>query len=330
VHSSTSSFRPLAGGWFSLGLGVALAVALLGGYELFWRHRGFVPTLTNNESLWCSARAEVGSNSVAIIGSSRLQRGLDPQLLGDELGRPAIQLALDGASPFPMLTDLARDTSFAGVVVVEYMPKRWFAVAVDSSGVARTQPFLDSCRSPSLVNGIESKLDRQLEKRFVVLSPELQFVTMLSYAAHAHALPHDSRDILREDRLILGYPRKGDPDLQASSWEPFEPNRLAQRLDAIKRDIATIRNRGGCVIIYRSPVDGAALDEEEQHFPADPWFRRTVATLETPSIDFAAFPELRALKMFDGSHPSADQVPVITNVVGHEIDRLLRTGACAK
>ncbi len=107
MHSSTSSFRTLPHAFRSLALGATLALALLAGWELVWRSRGFVPSLTNNEPLWCQERRAVGKDTVVILGSSRVETGLDPPVLSEALGgRRVVQLGLDGGNFIPGLLDL--------------------------------------------------------------------------------------------------------------------------------------------------------------------------------------------------------------------------------
>jgi hypothetical protein len=329
VHSSTSSFKPLPQAWRSLAIGVALAAIWLASYEVLWRTRGFEPTLNDNEALWCRARAKVAPDGVAIIGSSRLQTGLDPTIMSHELGGRAVaQLALAGANPIPVLLELANDSTFHGLVVLEYMPRR--LLTADSWSTNRANGFLAECRNPSLVSGFEASMGRVLQRRFVFLLPELQPISIVSYVARKRALPGGRHQELRDDRFnpahfakTLQSPTTAAGAIEATEfWEaPLDDAQLTARTTQLRDAIAKIRRRGGEVILYRSPVNGAVLAEEEARFPRMTWLPRLASMLGVRAIDFADLPGLRDVSCPDGEHPSADDVRRITETVSAELAR---------
>jgi hypothetical protein len=318
VHSFTSSFRPLPHAWRSLAIGVVLAVFWLAGYELFWRSRGFTPTLTDNEALWCNARRSVAPDGVVIVGSSRMQTGLDPEVMSRALGGRAVtQLALAGSNPIPVLLDLAHDPSFHGVVVLEYMPRR--LLTPDSASVNRALGFLATCSNPSLVAGVEASMGRALQQRFVFMLPDLQAISLVSYVAQKHSLPGGSHELVRADRfnpIHFAHPVTGAGEV----WDaPLTEQELRARMAELRAAIDQIRARGGRVIVYRSPVTGPVLADEERRFPAATWLPRVAELLGAPAIDFQTVPRLREVQCPDGEHPDADDVPSITEAVAAEL-----------
>lgn len=326
MHSSTSSFRTLPHGWFSILIGGALAVVLLLGWELFWRERGFVPTITDTETLWCHERHEVARDSVVIIGSSRLQAGLDPRVLSRELGdRRVVQLAINGANQTPTLIDLASDESFAGVVVLEYMPLRLFTA--DASSVGRAQGFVMACRNSTLVAEVDSAMSIALQRRVVYMSSELHPIAILSYLRRHYSLPRGSYERLREDRFLsLTFTNDvtNDANEQSKLWEADATSQaLDQRLQVMRAAIDRIVRRGGRVILYRPPVGGGILADEEKHFPAQTWLPRAATTLGVQYVDFASLPEIANVTVPDGGHIDARDVPHVTEVVGRQLRRLV-------
>jgi len=325
VPSYISSFRVLPHGWRSLVLAAVVASGFLGGFELFWRHYGFVPTLTDSDSLWCEARASVAHDSLVILGSSRLQTGLDPIELSRALGgRSVVQLALAGANPVPALLDLAADTRFGGVVLLEYMPRRLFTSDVGAAG--RTQAFVTACHNPSVVAPIEARLARVAEQHLTLLDAELQIVALLSYVAHHRALPHASHDQLRGDRYsLMSFPEGEHVVTARDVWDPpFTGAALEARFGELRAAIASIAARGGKVILYRSPVSGEVLADEEARFPSAIWFPRAARELGASSIDYAALPGARTLDLPDGEHPRSRDVAEVTATVGRALQPLLR------
>src|SRR6185295_19173605 len=57
--------------------------------------------------------------AVALLGASRIEFGVDPELLSHELGgRPVAMLAVNGRYPLAALRELADDPSFIGLAIV--------------------------------------------------------------------------------------------------------------------------------------------------------------------------------------------------------------------
>jgi len=324
VHSSTSSFRALPDGWSSLLIAALFAIAALGSYEAFWRLRGFRPSLTNNEALWCEARAKVESDAIVLIGSSRLQLGIDPTLLGETLGgKSVVDLALEGASFVPALDDLAADDWFHGTVVIEYMPRHWFTFDAFSRG--RAQEFLRACLTSSLVGPIENRLSRHLDERLALMGPELQLMSLLSYVAKHHYVPASNHEVLRADRSgRLHYAERSNRS-EAQFWErSLSQLALTERFDHLRNDVAAIRRRGGRIVVYRSPIQSTVLQDEDQRFPAREWLPRLTNALPVELIDFDAWPERDSFQFPDGEHPDDADVPRLTAILARELGRVVQ------
>lgn len=322
MRSSTSSFRALPQGWLSLGFAVLVFVLGLIGMELFWRARGLSPSLSDDEQLWCRERQRARGNPVVLVGSSRLQTGIDPRVLSDALGgTPAVQLAVAGTNPIPALLELAQDREFTGTVLLEYMPRRF--LTPDSRATAQTMGYLTACADPSLVSEPEALIRHKLQDHLVVLNPELDLIAVASYIARHRRLPDTSHAVVRRDRFhaILDPGNSGALD----RWEAaLSPDALAAQITRLRAAVSSIEARGGRVILIRSPVSGAVLAEEEKRFPAATWFPRVAAALATPSIDFSNIPELRDLRVSDGEHPVATDTAMITRAVARELVRLMK------
>src|SRR6202008_2036966 len=80
---------------------------------------------------------ESPERTTVFIGSSRIKYDLDIDTWKKETGRNAIQLAMEGNSPVPILEDLAADPKFAGKVVCDAMEFVFFAS--DNSPVRHEQ-----------------------------------------------------------------------------------------------------------------------------------------------------------------------------------------------
>jgi hypothetical protein len=323
VPSFISSFRTLPHAWKSLAIAVTFSVAALGAYELAWRLRGFQPSLTDSAALWCETRELVENDSVVILGSSRLQTGLDPALLSRKLGgRSVVQLAIAGANPIPELFELAADRRFTGVVIFEYMPRRLFTP--DHGAMARSQSFVSACRDPSVLAPIEARMNEQVESHTVLLNDELQLVPLLSYIAHHRALPTTGHGVVRRDRYSAMKFSQSNFTFEPDVWEAgFDEPSLVEQFARLRFAIEAITARGGRVILYRSPISGMVLEDEERRFPSAVWFTRAARELGVPAIDYAQLPNAPAVDTPDGEHPRGSDVAAMTETVGNALRSLL-------
>ena len=113
-------------------LTIVIVVAFMAAWELYIRGRGFSPTYNDDKILWANKRREVYQSPdkcTVFIGPSRIKFDLDIQLWKNLTGENAIQLALVGTSPRPILRDLANDENFKGKLIVDAMETAVFSPA---------------------------------------------------------------------------------------------------------------------------------------------------------------------------------------------------------
>ena len=102
-----------------------IVLVFLGTWEFMLRHADLGPDFTDNRALWLSSRQQLATPdpaAIALLGASRLQRGVDVSELADKLQRPVVQLAVEGTSALPVLENLAADPRFRGTVIVSIAP----------------------------------------------------------------------------------------------------------------------------------------------------------------------------------------------------------------
>src|SRR5205823_6975020 len=99
--------------------------------ELYWRHRGFVPSLNDSAELWMRSRGQVRPDDrrqVVFVGDSRIQQGINTRIFAQQGGfGPPVQLAVAGSNPLPVLDHLSRDGHFRGLLICDVMPQYFFA-----------------------------------------------------------------------------------------------------------------------------------------------------------------------------------------------------------
>ena len=104
------------------GLTLALVLAFVAGWELYWRHQNHALSYNDDESLWASKRKLIYQSSPTrpvLIGSSRIKFDLDLDTWKRITGEKPIQLSIPGTSPRPILTDLGNDPNFKGTVFID-------------------------------------------------------------------------------------------------------------------------------------------------------------------------------------------------------------------
>ena len=100
-----------------------LFVAFVGVMELRLAAKGFRTSVTDSEMLWLRERlraSDLGERALILIGGSRIQLGMDLDVLRQKTGLEPVQLAIDGSPPLPILEGLAHDPNIRGTIAVDY------------------------------------------------------------------------------------------------------------------------------------------------------------------------------------------------------------------
>src|SRR5258708_38206802 len=114
---------------------ILTAVMTLGAvfsYEFWLRNHGYNISYDDDERLWAAKRAEVyqpSDDAVVFIGSSRIKFDLDIPTWKEVTGTNAVQLAMVGSNPVPLLHNLAEDENFKGRLVVDVTEVLFFSDA---------------------------------------------------------------------------------------------------------------------------------------------------------------------------------------------------------
>jgi len=189
--------------------GLILSVLLAGGYEWFLRARGYAPTVQDDSDLWSIQyqRLKSSPKTVALLGASRIEFGVDPVLLSSELGRPVAMLAVNGKYPLATLRELSDDERYAGLVIV----------GIDSRGLQRKhwdmqQDYLDHYRHRwTLARRIHRVLLTPLQERLVLTRSSFSLVNLVERLVTGDGLPRNEHTVVRADRA--GFVDYAHPDL---------------------------------------------------------------------------------------------------------------------
>ncbi|HEV7413225.1 MAG TPA: hypothetical protein VGP14_06165 [Casimicrobiaceae bacterium] len=309
--------------WLHAWVAALLVCALLAvGYEWLLRQRGYLVTVQDDADLWSIQldRIRNSPRAVALLGASRIEFGVDPELLSHELGgRPVAMLAVNGRYPLAALRELADDRSFIGLAIV----------GVDARGMQRRhwemqQSYFDHYRRRwTLSRWIHRKLLTALQENLVFVRSAFSAINIVERWIAGEGPPMNDHVVVRADRAgFIDYHRPDLPGIRASrvaelvryyrEEPPTDSRTWLHDLDAASAWVEKIQRRGGRVVFFREPAADESLALDEANFPRDRYWdayaRRSPATM----IDFRDVPEMTAFVLPDTSHIDGTDVPRFT------------------
>ncbi|MDT8436243.1 MAG: hypothetical protein RRA92_05750 [Gemmatimonadota bacterium] len=331
-------------------LALVLAVAGIAGWEAYWRvAQGVVPSYRNGDGQWAEARRRVDRSeprATVILGSSRLQFDIDLDAWEEETGVRPVQLALEGSNPLPLLTDLADDPDFRGLLVVGVTPP-----LVLQPGIGYRAEAVGRYRDETPAQRLGTLLSYPLEVRLAFYSIDFALFAVLDRQPWWPArdglapAPPEVRKIeimTRERESDLWDRVETDPAynrIVTSTWRailesvPPPPSEEEARrafeelLAGVRRDVAKIRARGGEVVFVRAPSSDWFREFERQATPRDRVWDPIVAAGGAVGVHFEDHPELADVRTPEWSHISArDKTRWTRSLIAILQDRLAERG----
>jgi hypothetical protein len=323
--------RFLKAGLLTLFLLLVLTIS----WESYLRNKGMRISYDDGPELWSDKRAKVyqpSDKATVFIGSSRIKFDLDIATWRKLTGEDAIQLAIEGESPTPILHDLAADKNFNGKLVVDVTEGLFFS----SSPVNTTTPkkYIDHFKKETPSQKFSFQLNHLAESKLVFLDKHYFSLEALWDKAPVpkrkgvFAMPHDFPiEFQRKnfDRQTCISPNfLVDTNLQrqvTSLWEFFasmneEKPATGAKLDSfllvIKNDVNQITARGGQVLFVRTPSSGPYWMEEQKAFPRKQYWDYLLKFTDAPGIHFADYRAIDHFVCPEWSHLSQPDAIVFT------------------
>ncbi len=317
--------------WRGIFLGaLVLFVALVAGWEMYWRAYGVEPSIRNNDGLWATQRRRVGSHRTIITGSSRMLFDIDLDTWERVSGERPLQLALEGTTPLPILEDLANDPAVHGRIVIGVTPGLLF------SGFAVRKDAVTHAHRESPAERVSQWLSSHLVEPYLAFYAE-DFV--LSTVVQRQAWPERAgqkgtrvRKLSNSelDRNTSMWSKvETDPEYRAlarriwaENFAPPPPAKAAEDEKAITREIDravkvvdTLRKRGIEVVFVRPPSDGDYLAAENRDLPRAKTWDVLLARTGAKGIHFEDYPELQGYLLPEWSHIAAHAKPRFTEAL---------------
>lgn len=307
--------------WLSAIAVVAIAAAL---FEGDLRHRGYVPTVQDDEDLWSlqADRLRGAVDPIALLGASRIQFAVDPARVERATGRTTAMLAINGAYPVAALRWLARDTSFRGLAIV----------GVDSRGLDRRhwemqQAWIDHYEHRwTFARKVHRLLLTPLQQYLVFMRSPFAVVSLVRRELAGLGMPFNDYLVMRPDRVgFLDYRRTDVAAIKRQrivdlveyyhDYPPAPPERWLHDLEQVSEWVRMIQARGGKVVFFREPSAGEHLALDEKNYPRALYWDAYARVSPAPMIEFRDEPGFASITLPDTSHIDGADVPRFTDAL---------------
>jgi hypothetical protein len=298
---------------------LALVLVAAGGWEWWMRERGLVAgDLDDSKSAWSVERRKVATgdhDGVVIVGGSRILFDTNLDVWQDMTGRRPVQLALPGMSGQQFLRDLAGNSGFNGLVLIDVTPAQFFR---EGPGNPEFEGVLDYWEDEGPAKGASHRIGLFLSRHFAFLDNMYSLTELI-----------DRLDIPNRGQMTGPYLRpwklsENYADRQYVLWRGIETNgrlrehairvwlarsrpppddALIARVCAEVRDsVAKIRANGGEVVFIRPPSAGAYYDREQANLPRARTWDRLLREADVFGIHFEDYPAMQGLELPELSH----------------------------
>lgn len=314
----TANDRLPRGSWNRIGVrALLLTLLFLAVWEGLWRARGFKPELSDDADLWAWTRqraTEGGTTALVFIGSSRGQLDVNLQTVEQETGIMPVQLSINGASPLPVLEDLAADPQFRGTIICDVEERHLFPQAPghEDNAVRAPRRYVRHFHDQNAFKRFEFALKQGIEQNTVFHLPQLTPLNVMQKWRHKRWPRHSylgmnadrSRpanyqmvDIVEHRKIRISYMT----ELYKRDAPP-SVTKLRQSIAQMRPWIKAIRQRGGEVLFVHLPMSGNYWKTQEKLYPKNQYWDVFAREIGALALYFSDVPALKNFNCPDGSH----------------------------
>ena len=316
-------------------LAFSLALLFLISWEAYWRSKGFTTTFDDGEPLWADKRDMVykqADKATVFIGSSRIKYDLDIPTWESITQDKAVQLAMEGNSPLPVLSDLANDKKFKGKLVIDVTEGLFFSNSIYDLEPPRKNIAYFHKRTPT--QRFSFSVNHLLESNLAFLNKDyLSINSLLTKVPHksrpkVFVMPYFPPEFSHntfDRQSIIEAPFLSDTNLQkqvTGNWlffaslrkdaPPMSETELTGIMQQIKSDVDKIKQRGGKVVFVRTPSSGPFLEMEKAAFAREKFWNRLLEFTQNQGIHFADYQETAHFICPEWSHLSQPDAVIYT------------------
>jgi len=321
----------------SLLIAFIISILSISTWELYWRNKGYYPTINDDKPLWAMHRADVETatqDDYIILGSSRAYFDIQIKEFEKATGKKPIQLSSTGSSPLPSFHDIVNNTAFSGTVIMGVTPGLLFSTtSPEASSWKRIQSKIDYYQKRTYAQRINYALSIPLQQNLVFMSGDeeewaddidlkalLRQVQIGNRTQAPMKPPFYNFGDVNLDRNMSMTNRTATDTAFANTiikvWGFFgksapPPNKKAT-MAFFMEDIKKFKDRGGNLILVRFPSSGGVRAGENQAFPRSEFWDYLVNQTQVKSYHFEDFDQFKNLKCPEWSHLSSDNADYFT------------------
>jgi len=324
VTSSTSSSDSVEPRWGRIwAVAIIIVLIVTGAWELLARNAGIGPALVDNKTLWADTRHQLnqhGEEAIVLIGGSRIQRGVDVEMMSVRFDRPVFQLSIEGSSFLPVLEDLAVDPRVTGTVLISITPALILNRKLTQLDNGRQALYVANYRRQSLARRLEQKFTLFLQERLALRAPHAQPSMVFTELVETGALPKPHYKSLSRNRValtdldVLSAPQSAAHMVAVYRQHvaPYSDEEFVPIVNYVSMLIGMLRQKGVDVYFVRLPSAGAVRAYEENLFPRDQFWGVLESNVDATFIHYQDHPELTGYLSRDGSHVDAVRIGEFT------------------
>lgn len=312
--------------WRTWALALILLLLTVGVWESRLRSAALGPEFVDNRALWVSTRHRLtgyGSDAIAVLGASRMQRAIHPETLARELDGPVAQLAIEGTSAIPLLEDLAVDPRFRGTVLFSVAPAFSFNRRLSKLEASDQAAWVAYYRSQSRSRRIEHDLRLAIQGLFAFRSPDASVTRALPEILKSGNLPGPDFKTTFADRSVsidyAKFERAANPqrivNLYLENTEPYEADEFASLVNYVSALVEILKAKNCRVIFLRLPSSDIVRELENQMFPHERFWGYMERNIDAEFMHFEDYPELAGYLSVDGSHIASEKSAAFTRVL---------------
>lgn len=349
--SSSEADAPSLNWTWVLGIAMFMLFAYVYTTEAILSSKGFARTVNDTKTLWLKEReraSELGDRALILVGASRIQLGMDLDVLREKSGLEPVQLAIDGSSYAPVLVGLARDTSIRGTIILDLMPGP-VSMDIESTGASKyyqdeyealtnshfrwptyqiSEAWLTDVFSSMLINYADGGRPwDSLVNRLVNEKAVPQYLVTLPDRSRKADYQRVQMPDFYLSRVLrhIGNPPEFNSNQQGEALHaqlkayidhlkpPTESVQGEQGLADLERVVGAIQSRGGRVVFLAMPTSGLVQMADDKRFPRHLYWDKVVASSTAQTIQWQDHQELSRFNCPDGSHLDERDRAAFTN-----------------
>lgn len=323
ISSSNANERLPQGQWLATWLAtLVIVISMTFGWEMYCRMIGFTPAgVADTPELWAQVRkraSTLGHDAVILVGASRIQLGINTEVMSRYTPAHPAQLAIDGSLLMPVLENLAADDSITGTVIVDMEVEKINPHLTDkrTQGIVEFYEQYKRATPYGMLQPAEEFLQNYVNRWFAFritgANPQTLLTRTLSggnnqvTGDYLITLPDRSRQadyskVPQPDVYLARLKRNLGSDtlenITPAQWSAFTTD--VQHLESL---VQRIKQRGGRVVFVRFPTDKGIWQIDQTRLPRAQYWDKLAAMTSAETIHFNDYPELSRYNLPDGSH----------------------------